>query len=551
MRRLAPLPQTLVRASLVKDDRLNILSLKPGHDGAVSYVMDGRLIFSVEPEKDSAPRHSAISAETLALALELAPEVPDVIALGGWHKTNPEEYTGVGAGYFGVSPPTIREASVLGRPTVMFTSSHERSHIYMAVGMACVEPIEECVVLVWEGVIGSIYHWQQFGRTIRKIDVLRHPGARYVALFEIADPEFPESGCDVRDENAGKLMALAAYGAAAKASPEDVRTIEQLLALDEMYPFQKGYFARSGLYNVGTTSERVAHAARLLTDRIFRLFREALVDAGLGGLPLVISGGCGLNCDWNEAWRSSGVVSSVFVPPCTNDSGSSIGTAIDAMQSLTGQATGLKWSVYSGPYWIDDGGISPVRPGWRKRTCDLAVIADELARGRVFAWVRGRAEIGPRALGHRSLIASPLTAGMRDELNRIKSREGYRPVAPAVLLDHADPWVEWTSADPYMLYLARVKCDGIPAVTHVDRSARPQFVRMGDESGLFAVLDAFEQRTGVPVLCNTSLNYPGRGFLNRTSEILRYCEKLGILNAVFDDVWLEYTLEGTVPQMSS
>ncbi len=520
---------------------MNILSLKPGHDGAVSFVMDGRLMFSVEPEKDSFPRYSPMSAETLVVALELAPVVPDVIALGGWHKTNPGEYTGIGAGYFGLSVPTIGETSVFGRPTVMFTSTHERSHIYMAVGMSSEEPMEECAVLVWEGVIGSLYHWQDFGRSIRKIDVLKYPGARYVALFELADPDFPGSGCDVRDENAGKLMALAAYGVEADVSEDDARTIDQLLAYDQMYPFKKNQFAGSGLFNAGITSKRVAHAARYLTARIFQMFRGAFVDAGLTDLPLVISGGCGLNCDWNEAWRSTGLVSSVFVPPCANDSGSSIGTAIDAMHSLTGKANGLEWSVYAGQHWIDDGGISPTRPGWHKRHLDLDVVADELAHDRVFAWVLGRAEIGPRALGHRSLLASPLNAGMRNKLNQIKEREEYRPVAPAVLFDRADPWVDSASADAYMLYFAQVKSDKIPAVTHVDGSARPQFVQEGDESGLFGILEAFERRTGVPVLCNTSLNYPGRGFLNRSSEILHYCEKHGIPNVLFDDVWMQQT----------
>lgn len=525
---------------------MNILSLKPGHDGAVSFVSDGRLIFSIEPEKDSFPRHSSTSAEALVVAMELAPEVPDVVALGGWHKVNPGDYNGVGAGYFGLTPSITRETSIFGRPTIMFTSTHERSHLYMAVGMAFKNPIKECAVLIWEGVIGSLYHWQDFGRSIRKIDVLKYPGARYVALFELAEPNFPESGGEVREENAGKLMALAAYGKEENIAEDDVRTINHLLTHDPMYPFQKSQFTGSGLFNAGTTSERVANAARYLTTRIFQIFRGAHVDAGLTGLPLVISGGCGLNCDWNEAWRSSGLVSSVFVPPCANDSGSSIGTAIDAMHTFTGKATGLRWSVYSGQHWIDDGGISPVRSGWCKRRLDLNVVADELANDQIFAYVHGRTEIGPRALGHRSLLASPLNAGMRDKLNRIKEREEYRPVAPAVLLDRADSWINSASTDAYMLYFAQVKSDKIPAVTHVDGSARPQFVREGDESGLFGILVAFEKRTGVPVLCNTSLNYPGRGFLNRSSEILRYCEKRGIPNVLFDDVWLQQTVNDSL-----
>jgi hydroxymethyl cephem carbamoyltransferase len=519
---------------------MKILSIKPGHDGAVSYIEDAELVFSFEPEKDSLPRYSPISTAAIVSALELLDSPPDVLAIGGWHRPHPLGAPPRGLGYLGLDTPIVRETKVFGRPTLIFTSTHERSHIYMAVGMASPEPIEECAVLVWEGAIGAIYHWKDFGRSLRKFGVLSHPGTRYAALFDLADPSAPAATSAVRAESAGKLMALAAYGSAGAAAKEDIALLEDLLtASDGISPFDKARFVGSGLFDAGVTSDRVAHAARYLTERIFVIFEKAFVDAGLRGLPLVISGGCGLNCEWNEAWRKSGIASSVFVPPCANDSGSSIGTAIDALHTIADWRGGIRWTVYSGAHWVDDGGVDPPRLGWATRPFDLVEIADELARDEVFVWVQGHAEIGPRALGHRSILASPLVGTTRDRLNRIKQREGYRPIAPAVLASHAHRWMEVGAGNPYMLYFTTVKSDEIPAVTHIDSTARPQFVQPDDGSSLSDLLVAFERRTGVGVLCNTSLNYPGLGFMNRSSEILQYCEVQGISNACFDNRWLQ------------
>src|SRR6185312_15835499 len=117
------------------------------------------------------------------------------------------------------------------------------------------------------------------------------------------------------------------------------------------------------------------------------------------GLPLYISGGCGLNCDWNHKWRELGHFSSVFVPPCANDSGSAIGTAIDALLALTGDPH-IDWDVYSGLEFEWD--VQPAPARWRRRELDERVLAEVIARGQIVAWVQGRWEIGPRALGARS-----------------------------------------------------------------------------------------------------------------------------------------------------
>ncbi len=142
---------------------MKILSLKPGHDGCVAFIADGRLIFSLEAEKDSFPRHGEVSAQLVAEALQMAPDLPDVLAVGGWHKQLPNQYSGVAAGYFGLDQVGSRDAQLFGKPVKVFSSSHERSHLLMTAAMAPQAPVEECVILVWEGVIGAFYHWRDYG----------------------------------------------------------------------------------------------------------------------------------------------------------------------------------------------------------------------------------------------------------------------------------------------------------------------------------------------------------------------------------------------------
>jgi hydroxymethyl cephem carbamoyltransferase len=152
------------------------------------------------------------------------------------------------------------------------------------------------------------------------------------------------------------------------------------------------------------------------------VFAEAARQHIPAGLPLYIGGGCGLNCEWNARWRDLGHFSSVFVPPCPNDAGSGIGTAIDALAELTGDPH-IDWNVYSGlDFEID---TTPDAARWERVPVDDLEIAAAFDQGRVFAWVQGRWEIGPRALGNRSLLADARNPAMKDRLNDIKQREDY------------------------------------------------------------------------------------------------------------------------------
>ena len=160
-----------------------------------------------------------------------------------------------------------------------------------------------------------------------------------------------------------------------------------------------------------------------------------------------------------------------------------------------------------------------------------------LADGRIFAWVQGRWEIGPRALGNRSILAEPFDPRTRDRLNEIKQREGYRPIAPCCRVEDLTDAYRDGFEDPYMLYFKRARRTDLGAVTHVDGTARVQTVSAGTNPRLHGLLSAFAERRGIGVLCNTSLNFKGFGFINRMSDLAHYCEQRGIADMVVGDRW--------------
>ena len=516
---------------------MRVLSFKPGHDGSIAFIEDSKLVFSLEAEKDSYERFSEISPMLFSQAAEHIPAVPDVIAVGGWEKgASPGAHKiAIAAGYNGIENIHVDTASFFGVPVKRFFSSHERSHILGTVSMAPNAPIEECVVLVWEGNIGAFYHWTAHGSRIDRIHVLSQPGARYGALFALCDPSFPDSGRGPRHEDAGKLMAIAAYGDAGELSAAEKAGVDGLLGHNESFwPFDKTSRKDSPLYNCGVASPPMKRAARYLTDRIFEIFYRAAEVACPSGVPLLVSGGCGLNCEWNRKWHECGLFSEIFVPPCANDSGSAIGTAVDAMVHFGGKCR-LEWSVYSGAEFRQD--ITVDSSVWSQQSLALDELVKCLLDGAVVAWVDGRCEIGPRALGHRSLLATPLNPDSRNCLNSIKGRANYRPIAPICIREDLHRWFESPIDDPYMVYFSNVLTKALPAVTHVDRTARVQSVKEEDNARLYSLLTAFREASGYSVLCNTSLNFRGRGFINSMSDIIGFCDQAKIGEFVVDGVW--------------
>ena len=515
---------------------MKIFAYKPGHDGHVAMIEDGRLAFSLENEKDSGPRYSRITPELLLHGLSVAEAVPDVLAVSGWMRSFWPMRTPIGSGYFGHDERCIidRPQRLAGRDIRYFSSSHERSHVIGSYAMSPFPQGQPCYALVWEGVIGSFYRIDEAVQVTKLGTPMNAPGEKYGFLYGLADPGWPLGARQVRREDAGKLMAIAGYGSAGPPTAEMRDLIDRLIAWDgEAAPLSKADFADTRFCDIGLESQEFRDLARRFQAAMFERFHEFARANMRERLPLLISGGCGLNCDWNSAWQRSGLFEDTFVQPCTNDSGSAIGTAADAQYRLTGNAK-ISWTPYAGEEFVlDDVDLT----GFEASRRDDREIADRLANGEVLAWVQDRYELGPRALGNRSLLAAPFTKEMHARLNAIKKREGFRPIAPILLEEELDRLFEHHGPSPYMLYFQRVKTDALPAVTHVDGSARVQTVTRDQNPRMHALLRAFMARTGYGVLCNTSLNFSGKGFINRMSDLVRYVRETGFDGFVVGDVF--------------
>ncbi len=512
-----------------------VLALNSGHDGAFAAVKDGKLLFSQEAEKDSLPRHSDINATGVLAAVEHLGEMPDVIAhAGGWAQGS----GAFGIGYVGAGRVEQRPMNFLGREVTLVSSTHERSHIVSSIALSPKDDAFLRAALVWEGLLGKLYLIDDRGVVTREVNVHDSPGTRWALLFALADPDFPDAAANPNDSDAGKLMALAAYGDADEADPAITEIIERVLTTKDIWPAAKHEFKGTPIYNAGVESEVTKVAAALLSRRMCEIFSRAAVENLPPGLPLHISGGCGLNCDWNRMWRELGHFSTVFVPPCANDSGLAIGAAADALLLTTGDPY-IDWDVDAGLSFAWD--RDPDGSVWRRHRVDDVAIAGALAEGRIFAWVQGRAELGPRALGHRSLLAEPFDARTRDRLNEIKHREDYRPIAPCCRVEDLGKVFDTEFEDPYMLYFRTVTTDRLAAVTHVDGTARCQTVSRESNERLHELLCAVADRSGVGALCNTSLNWRGRGFINRLSDLTTYCQDRRVDDMVVNDTWFQRT----------
>jgi carbamoyltransferase len=319
-----------------------------------------------------------------------------------------------------------------------------------------------------------------------------------------------------------KVMALAAFG-----SPSFLPQFRDIVRAkgDGRYTIERGDLAR----RFGPARERgapleqrhydlAASLQKSLEETVIALSRW-LREAS-GERRLAMAGGVALNCVMNSRLRDSGLFDSVWAQPAAGDAGTALGAAlwIDAQHS--GQAR--SWSMnhaYLGPAYSDEEIerlLSWSKLSYRRLNDVAEETADALARNQIIGWFQGRMEFGPRALGGRSILASPIHPNMQAQLNGLKDREDFRPVAPVVTEDAFGEWFSPAQANdgraPFMVFIHDLlpdKANRIPAVRHVDGTARVQTISRDHNPRYYDLLRAFERRTGVPVLVNTSFNTRG------------------------------------------
>jgi carbamoyltransferase len=256
-----------------------------------------------------------------------------------------------------------------------------------------------------------------------------------------------------------------------------------------------------------------------------------------GQRHLCMAGGVALNCSMNGVLRRSRLFERIFVQPAAGDDGCALGAALFA-QKL--HDPGFKPRKMAVPLWGPEFGEGEIRRALDDQTdCEWTKpdsfdelcqqIAERLAAGEIIAWFQGRMEFGPRALGSRSILADPRDPGMRDRVNSlVKKREGFRPFAPVVTSEAAGRYFDIAPGEEdsfaHMLYVTQV-CSAyrqnLPAITHVDGSARVQTVSEQHNPRLWNLLKAFERVTGLPIILNTSFNVKGEPIVCTPQEAIK------------------------------
>ncbi len=327
----------------------------------------------------------------------------------------------------------------------------------------------------------------------------------------------------VGDGNEGKVMGLAPLGrVGAFEMPELVveghrvlipQAWIELLSDEErfLWPQEEGA-------SIEDAANLAAEGQAAFESALLRLAAWAAEASG-GKADLCFAGGTALNCSANGRLLRETAFRDLFIPPSPHDGGTALGCAMYGMVELLGQASAFRWrNDFLGPQ-PDEAALEELL---RAEASDLVVerpddllgrVVDVLDRGGVVALHHGRSESGPRALGDRSIIADARHPGMQDFINfRVKGREWFRPLAPIVLLEAAPRIFDVDRPTPFMQIAADVRPEfreALPAITHVDGTARLQTVEAENTPLLHELLTRFEERTGTPVLLNTSLNGKG------------------------------------------
>jgi carbamoyltransferase len=421
-------------------------------------------------------------------------------------------------------------------------------HLSHAASTFYASGLDEAAILTVDGVgeWASATWGRGTGNTIKLLGEIRFPhslGLLYSAFtyylgFKVNSAEY-------------KVMGLAPYG-----EPRHVDKIKQLIDIKSdgtfrlnmkcftfdhaMLPFNRRFEEIMGAptrpMESGPLDQFHKDVARSLQEVVnevmVNLANRAMDEAGTRDLCL--AGGVALNCVANGVIVRNTNVRELFVQPAAGDAGGAMGAALWAWHDLLHQPRSWKMDdPYLGPSYTDDQICRTLdRFGAVYERLDRSHLIERVAelvdQSLVVGWYQGALEWGPRALGHRSILGDPRHPEMRDIINtKIKMREGFRPFAPTVLAEDASEWFELDRPSPHMLLVAPVRDTvrfgpkALPAITHVDGSARIQTLRREEEPLYYDLIAAFKRRTGCGVLINTSMNVRGEPIVNTPEDAFR------------------------------
>jgi carbamoyltransferase len=551
--------------------------ISQGHDSAAALFIDGELIAAAAEERFSRKKHTGdfpIGAISYCLA-EAGVALGDVDEIAHGFDYGPYSTAWT---FDPVSAALYKEVfsgeAVLGQLSRYLDGypqdrvRHINHHLAHAASAYFCSGWEECLVLVVDGMAevqsASVYH-ASHGRLEKLCEISARDSIGI--LYSILTLHL---GFDFNADEY-KIMGLAPYGNPERFRPFFERAVElrpdgtiriPLLRLNRSRDERENYLAtrryladylippRNPNDEIGDEHRDVAAALQECLDRVM-LHMCGQFGKRTGLRKLALAGGVALNCTANGKLVQSGMFDEVFVQPAAGDDGSALGAAAyRAAQNGGLRNVRIPVPFYGPAYSISDVEAALKEFASRIEVAHYATLGDTcaeaarlIAQGRVVGWYRGRMEFGPRALGNRSILADPGHPEMRARINAmVKMREAFRPFAPAVTLRQVDKWFDVSPGAefPYMITTVHVREEHrrkLPAVTHVDGSARVQTVSVSDNREFHALLEAVGKTTGREVVLNTSFNVKGQPIVNTPPEAIET-----FLNTGIEFLFLEDTL---------
>jgi carbamoyltransferase len=514
------------------------------HDSAAALVIDGEVVAAAEEERFSRRKHGkqAVPFSTWELpvgairwCLEHAGvDAREIDAVGYSYDPalmyeEPTDPAGLDRDWehlrtmYAERAPRFLASAVPGlNPAVV---RHVRHHVAHAASTALASPHPDTAVLVVDGrgertsMLAGVYR-------DNKLDILASQALPHSLglLYE----SLTEHLGFARSSDEYKVMAMASYGTPRFAGQLRERVYAcpdggfrtEPIAWDEWTPGRRP----------GERTLDPVHAD--LACSVQRVVEDVLLDLvgwlrdRTDGDALCLAGGVALNCVANTRIYAESGFDRVWVQPAAGDSGTALGAAL-SLAAAFGEPIAPMPSAQLGRGWSDEqvrSALDDAAVGYERPDDLAAAMGDALADNQLIGWFQGRAEFGPRALGGRSLLADPRHPANLERLNNVKGREQFRPVAPMVLAERAaEIFSRGPLPSPYMLFVHDVAEEWrgrIPAVTHVDGTARIQTVDEATDPRLHATISRFAERTGVPVVVNTSFNTAGRPMVDTPRDAL-------------------------------
>jgi carbamoyltransferase len=511
------------------------------HDPSAALVVDGQIVAAAEEERFSRRKHghrpvpfaawelpelaarwclrhagldiSDVDAVTYSYDPELACPAEDLGLQDPWDHLR-QTYARRAPSFLATALPGLDPANVRFVP----------HHVAHAASAGLAAPHHDADVLVLDGRGEAASHLAgryQDGR----LDVLA--GQRLPHSLGLLYEDVTEHLGFLRSSDEFKVMALASHG-----RPRFAEELRRAVRTTEDGGFRTDPVDWGALVKPRAADEPWTADHADLAASVQQRLEEVLVELAVwlrrrtGGRHLALAGGVALNCVANTRILEQAGYDDVWVQPAAGDAGTALGGALhvaasagEPLTAMTGADLGRGWTDAELEAWLTTAQLPYERPD------DVAeTVAQCLAEDGVVAWFQGRSEFGPRALGHRSLLAHPGRPENLERLNDVKGREQFRPVAPMVAEHRArDIFSRGPVPSPYMLFVHDVDPvwrDRIPAVVHVDGTARVQTVDERTEPLVARMLAAFERRTGLPVVINTSLNTAGRPMVDDPRDAL-------------------------------